>query len=431
MRLSLFWCGMAICLSLLTLVSKPSLAQQQELILDSLITEGLKANPDLKAAYARFNSEKMKAKASGTLPDPTLGLTFSNLPVDSYRFDQTPMSGISLGITQMIPFPAKLRVKANMGNLTATVSGFSHKKLANRLIKEIKSAFYHLSYWRKVTGIIRENITLTEGLEKVAEVKYAAGEGLASDVLRAQTTVSQLRNKLVSAEKMYRTAEQMLLRLLNRPKDAKFGVPYDLPETLPELDLDYLLMELKQKNPEQKIAKAKVELAQKKKSLAKWNFWPDFSLGVDYRIRENTPMDAVKGTDFLSFRLGMSIPLWFFAKQKRLLNSADEYLIATQNEEEGILRRFEYEVIERYQEAERTRDQFELYREAILPQAKSTLESSMIAYQVGKVDFLTLITSQLSVFNYEMEKQTILNSFHQALADLEELTGSTDIGGLR
>jgi len=420
---------MAICMSLLTLIPPSSLAK--ELILDSLTSEALRANPDLKAAFARFNAEKLKAKAAGTLPDPTLGFAFSNLPIDSYQLNQTAMSGISVGITQRIPFPAKLSTKADIGDLTAAASGFSHKKLANRLIKGVKSGFYHLSYWRKVMGIITENIRLTEGLEKVAEAKYAAGEGLASDVLRAQTTVSQLRNRLVSAQKMYHTAEQLLLDLLNKPRDTHLGTPPDLPEKLPELHLDSLLNELKLLNPELKMAGVQVELAEKKKSLAKLSFWPDLSFGVDYRIREYTPMDPVKGTDFLSFRFGMSLPLWFFAKQKRLLNSADEGLLATHSEEDGILRKLEYEVIERYQEAERAREQFKLYQEAILPQAQSTLESSMIAYQVGKVDFLTLIISQLSVFNNEIEKQKTLQSFHQALADLEELTGSPFKGGLR
>jgi len=429
LRLSFFRCGLAICLSLLTLMSQPSLAQ--ELILDSLITEALRANPDLRAAQARFQAEKLKAKASGTLPDPALGLTFSNLPMDSYSLDQTPMSGISLGITQMIPFPAKLRTKANIGNLTATASELSHKKLANQLIKNLKSAFYHLSYWNRVIRIIKENIALTEGLEQVAEAKYTVGEGLAQDVLQAQTTVSQLRNRLVSAEKMYQIVKQLLLNLLNRAKDAHLGTPSDLPEILPELDLDSLLWESKEHNPELKIARVQVQLAEKKKSLTKWNFWPDFSFGVDYRIREFTPMDPVKGTDFLSFRFKMSLPLWFFAKQSNLLNSADENLRAAQNSEEGTLRWFEYEVIERYQEAEKDRKQFELYQYAILPQAKSTLESSMIAYQVGKVDFLNLITSQLSVFNYQIEKLSTLNSFHQALTDLEELTGSAYKGDVR
>jgi len=429
LRQSFLWCGLAICLAVLTLL--PQASSAQELILDSLIAEGLRANPDLKAAKVSFQAEKLRAKAYGTLPDPTLGLAFSNLPVDSYDLDQTPMSGISLGITQMVPFPAKLRTKSKIGHLTATASGLSHIEFANLLIRKIKSAFYNLSYWNKSIEIIKENIALMEGLEQVAEAKYTAGEGLASDVLRAQTSVSQLRNRLVSAEKIYKTVEEMLLSLLNRPSESGLRTPSELSEILPDLNLDSLLSEAEKHNPVLKRSKVQVRVAEKKKSLAKWNFWPDFSFGVDYRIREYTPMDPVKGTDFLSFRLGMSLPLWFFSKQSKLLDSADENLRATQNKEQGVSRFLEYEVVERYQEAEKAREQFKLYQNAILPQAQSTLESSMIAYQVGKVDFLTLITSQLSVFNYEIEKLSTLNSFHQALTDLEELTGSGYKGEVR
>lgn len=429
MRLSLFLSGLVICVGLLTLFSHQP--RGQELILDSLIAEGVRSNPDLKAAHFRFQAEKLKAKASGTLPDPTLVLALSNLPTDSYRLDRTPMSGISLGITQMVPFPMKLRAKSDIGHLAATSAGLSQTQLRNELIRRIKSAFHHLSYWNGAIEIIKQNIGLMEGLEQVAEARYAAGEGLASDVLRAQTSVSQLRNRLISAEKIYQSSEEMLLSLLNRPVGIAFGTPPDLPDDLPDLDLDSLLKEAIEHNPGLEKSRVKVQLSEKKISLANWDFWPDFSFGVDYRIRESSPMDAVKGSDFLTFRVGLSLPLWFFAKQNNLLGSAGENLMAAQNMEEGMQRMVEYQVIERFQEAEKAKDQFEFYRDAILPQARSTLESSMIAYQVGQVDFLTLVTSQLSVFNYEIEKLSTLNSFHQALADLEELTGSLYEGDLK
>ena len=429
MRLYFFGCMWAICLSLVILLPQPGLSQ--ELILDSLIAEAIRANPDLRAAEARFHAEKLKAKASGTLPDPVVGLAFSNLPIDSYSLDETPMSGISLGITQMIPFPAKLSRKSGIGHLTATSAGLSQTELKNQLIRRTKSAFYHLSYWDRATKIIEENIALMEGLEQVAEARYTAGEGLASDVLRAQTSVSQLHNRLVSAQKMHRTVQEMLLSLLNRPAHAELGNPPALPEELPDLTLDSLLKEAARHNPALEKSRVQIQLAEKKESLARWNFWPDFSLGVDYRIRKSTPMDAVKGTDFLSFRIGVSLPLWFFAKENKLLGSAEEDLRAAESREEGMRRMLEYRVVERYQEAEKAKDQLELYDNAILPQARSTLESSMIAYQVGRADFLTLVTSQLSVFNYEIERLSTLNSFHQALADLEELTGSANKGDLK
>jgi cobalt-zinc-cadmium efflux system outer membrane protein len=429
LKILLFLSGLVLCVSLLTLFSQQ--IQGQELILDSLLAEGLRTNPDLKAANFRFQSEKLKAKASGTLPDPTLGLAFSNLPIDSYRLDETPMSGISLGITQMVPFPMKLRAKSDIGHLKATSAELSETELKNELVRKIKSVFYHLSYWNSAIAIIKENISLMEGLEQVAEARYSAGEGLASDVLRAQTSVSQLRNRLISAEKIYESSEEMLSSLLNRPVGVALGTPHDLPENLPDLNLDSLLKQTVEQNPELEKSRIKLQLAEKRKSLAKWNFWPDLSFGVDYRIRESSPMDAVKGSDFLSFRIGLSLPLWFFAKQNKHLGSADENLKAAQDMDEGMQRMVQYQVIERYQEAEKSKAQFELYRDAILPQARSTLESSMIAYQVGKVDFLTLITSQISVFNFEIEKLSTLNSFHQALADLEELTGSIYKGDLK
>ena len=45
----------------------------------------------------------------------------------------------------------------------------------------------------------------------------------------------------------------------------------------------------------------------------------------------------------------------------------------------------------------------ELYKTGIIPQAEQSLESATIGYRVNKVDFLTLLDSRMTLFNYERE----------------------------
>jgi len=65
----------------------------------------------------------------------------------------------------------------------------------------------------------------------------------------------------------------------------------------------------------------------------------------------------------------------------------------------------------------------ELYETGIIPQATISLESALSGYQVGSVDFLTLLNNLITLFNFELEFYKQLNEHQIALARLEEITG--------
>jgi hypothetical protein len=64
-----------------------------------------------------------------------------------------------------------------------------------------------------------------------------------------------------------------------------------------------------------------------------------------------------------------------------------------------------------------------LYQDAIVPQASLTLESSLSAYRVGNLDFLTILSNWTIVLNFELEYYTQLAQHETALSNLERLTG--------
>jgi outer membrane protein TolC len=66
----------------------------------------------------------------------------------------------------------------------------------------------------------------------------------------------------------------------------------------------------------------------------------------------------------------------------------------------------------------------ELYKGGIIPQAEQALESAVISYRVGKVDFLTLLDGRVNLFNYEKELYESKAEYMMALARLEAAVGT-------
>ena len=56
-------------------------------------------------------------------------------------------------------------------------------------------------------------------------------------------------------------------------------------------------------------------------------------------------------------------------------------------------------------------------------EARLAVEAALASYRVNRVDFLTLLDSQMAVFNYEISRAQAAAGFHKGLAEIDLLTG--------
>ncbi|MDQ3388439.1 MAG: TolC family protein, partial [Gemmatimonadota bacterium] len=76
-----------------------------------------------------------------------------------------------------------------------------------------------------------------------------------------------------------------------------------------------------------------------------------------------------------------------------------------------------------YAEMERARAQLALFKKSIIPQGRASLASATAGFQVGRVDFLTLLENQTTLYSYETAYFQLLTDFAQRLAELERVAG--------
>ena len=85
-----------------------------------------------------------------------------NLPRSSFALDETPMSGIQLGLTQAIPWPGKLSAMGEKADLQKDFQSQTTFAERNRLIRQVTQSYYNYAYWKKAGDITQENIKLLE-----------------------------------------------------------------------------------------------------------------------------------------------------------------------------------------------------------------------------------------------------------------------------
>lgn len=410
---------LALCLLAMTGRAENSNESQT---LDSLISVALEKNPAIQANRSQQSASEYKSKYAGWLPDPKLTMAAMNLPRSSLSFDETPMSGFVVGLSQTIPWPGKSSAKGDIAQLDYDIKGMDLLTRENNIVRQVKHFYYEYSYSRLVDSILARNKQLISDITEVARTRYANGEASLQDVLRSETSIARIENRILMIHQQTMSALTQLARLTDNPETMNASLPPYLPTT----DSVYEATPSEISNPMLSKMSFNSEVAKRKLDLAGNDYWPDLMIGVDYNIRKYTPMDAVAGEDYLSFKVGFNLPLWFFAKQKNQSKAARETFIAAQADERAVVN----EVIQKVNDVELAlnslQERIAQYDEAILPQAESAAEAARVAYEVGQVDFNGYLSSQLDIMNIGLERLDLLKQFHQRRAELQELTSATN-----
>ncbi len=84
------------------------------------------------------------------------------------------------------------------------------------------------------------------------------------------------------------------------------------------------------------------------------------------------------------------------------------------------------EVVQARTDYQRGGEQVRLFRQEILPQARQTVEAMLAGYQVGNIDFLSMIRSQTILFDHETQYWKALSTTNQALARLVAAVGAEE-----
>jgi outer membrane protein TolC len=151
-------------------------------------------------------------------------------------------------------------------------------------------------------------------------------------------------------------------------------------------------------------------------NLARKAYDPDFSVGYTYWQRPLMP-------DMHGAMVGINIPIFFRTKQRQGVIEAAHGLTGAQRDLDDRMTTVNFEIKQEFLAATASRDLSNLYSKAIVPQSSLALESSMSAYEVGKVDFLSMLTNFVDVLDYEVSYYEELSKFQSALARLEPLVG--------
>lgn len=385
--------------------------------LPDLVDSAIKNNPELKSSEARWKMYTGRIKQASSWEDPMVMLKLQNMPLRSpLSFNRDTTTAKVIGLTQQIPFPGKLGLKEELARYDAESYRWQIEERKLELTRMVKETYYQIYAMDKALDTVAKNLNIVEDLLKIAESRYTVGQGAQADILRGGVEKSKLLEMQISLQQQRQSLSANLDFLLARQSGSaeirvdEFRLP-DLTSSREELR--------EQAYRDRPQIKSLMSLSNKGTTghkLATRESYPDFSLSFEYMQREPAMSDP--GYDMYSLSLSFNLPI---QKERREAMKVEYMSESRMVEEElnALKSNINYVIADNLAIMERRKKLVELYRTGLIPQAEQSLESALIGYRVGKVDFLTLLDGRTTLFNYERELSDSKAEYMIALARLE------------
>lgn len=372
-------------------------------------------NPMLRAARLRADAASARVPQAGALPDPMLSFGLRSRPLDGFGTDE-PMTMNTIGLSQTLPWPGKLGFAEEGESHLAEAMSLSADEMEVALVSRVKAAYYEIASMDRALDIMRETRELLREFLDVSNTLYSVGQGLQADVLQAQVAVASLTESITVVEQNRLAMAARLNALLGRGPERPVSA-LELPDPGAELPaIEDLMAAAAERRPALRAARKRVEAAESAYRAARRAVYPNVTLGADYAQRPQFP-------DMMSVSVGVSIPLWAGSRQLPMRDEARARRAAEEATELDLLNETYARVAEARAASDRARRLYDLYSTSVIPQARAAVESSLSAYRVGEVDFMTLVQNELTVNRYEIERVRLTAAYHAAVADIEALVG--------
>lgn len=387
--------------------------------IDSVRAWLVEHNPELQALDAEAAAAAAEAGAAGALPDPSFALTLPGL--DPHRPLRLPgeASGVDYAVRQRLPLWGKRGLSRSVADAEASAR---HADAAARLRELTAAAAANwLTYWHaeQALAVLERRRALVEQMEAIAAARYALGAAAQQDAIRAQVEGTRLARERLELEARHARAAAALNGALGRAPGAELAPPEAAPALTPRsADLTVLLARLDAAHhPALQAASTRLTAAGAARRLERRRRFPDLTVGLGVMQRHGS---------LRSHELMLEVEIPF---QQRARRSREE---ASRWREEAARARFEAardalaaEARAAWSDWTHARARRELTERTLLPQADAVFHAALASYQVGRVDFATLLEALTQWQGADRDRLDAWRDELLAVTTLHALEGAT------
>ncbi len=394
-------------------------------VLRSLVAEALARNPTVVQRQAAVRAATLRVRPAGTLPDPMLSVGVMDLQLPRFEFNRSDFTEVDAELSQEIPWPGTLGARSGVMRATAAGARAEEGTVRREVTTAMAAAYYRLRYTVTALETLRHQRELLEAAVQLSTTRYATGAAPQSDPLQAKLARDRLRSEEFALESERVAALAAVNALRNRaPRDTVAVTPID-PAAVrvgvtSEPPSDSLVALALTTHPRVAIGRAAVDAATREIQVEHLGARPDFTLTLRYGYRPRA--FNFNFPDFFSAFVGLRLPVWAGRKQNRLADAARADSTGAAAGLQDAELQLSREVTETAARVRASQQRLALLVDAVLPTARGTVESVLRSYQVGRAEFLTLLSVEDARYRAELEAAQVAADYQAQLVMLRQLT---------
>jgi outer membrane protein, heavy metal efflux system len=312
-----------------------------------------------------------------------------------------------LMVEENLGFPGKGIAQADMMGAEAKKMTAIAADTRLSIALQAKQAFWEFYYRQKVDEILQEAQARWKSLSQTVQSKELSGQWLSIKAIRTQMEAAKAINDLITNSRALKVSQYNLNHLFSLPHETVYTLSGEPP--LPPFDgkkEEDFVREALDHNPGITTYRRAIEAQEARHSSAVLDHLPDFTV----RLVETKNPGSGQFSDF-GFRVGISIPLFFPAKQTQALDAASDELSAARYDLKGEQDLVIHMVEEAYVNADSAWRILKLYEEGgLLKQTQRAWSATQLAYRNEEMS----LTEFVETYNTYLET---LTNYYQARAD--------------
>src|SRR6516164_11511459 len=187
-------------------------------ILDELIQEALAHSPMIMSARKHWQALTKVPLQVSTLPDPMVGL--QQLTVGSPQpfsgYETSDFYYTSFGISQDIPGPGKLFLRARQAEKEAESAHAAYLVQERQVIEQVRETYFNLFYLRRMKDSLHGTQLELNRVALATEAQYQIAMAQQQDVLKAQLAQTDILKDLEMNEAEFQQGQASLKAILGR-----------------------------------------------------------------------------------------------------------------------------------------------------------------------------------------------------------------------
>jgi outer membrane protein TolC len=353
---------------------------------------------ELVAQDAAAASARSMSVAASRLPDPTLSVGLTNLPVtgpDQFSVGRDFMTMRSIGVAQEFTRTSKREARAARFEREAQAAEASRELALANLQRDTALAWLDRYYDERVKDLM----TAQRGEAKLqidaAEAAYRGARGSQVDVFAARSALAQIEDRLAQSERGIATARTQLARWVGAPAEDPLG-PLPSLETL-NLKPQDLEGELAH-HPQIAAMLQQEAAAQAEADEARADKRPDVSVELMYSQRGSAYSNMVS--------INVSIPLQWDQghRQDQQLAAKLAQVRRMRAEREEETRMHRAEDLSMLQQWQSDRERITRYDASLLPLAANRIDAALAAYGGGTGTLTSVLEARRAQIDTRLER---------------------------